>query len=221
MLRINIPEQCPASWADMQPDDQGRFCNQCQKTVIDFTEMTDEAVYNFLLAQKGKNVCGRMRATQLDRPIEQETVMLDPYWYQQLTSKQQLVYAIALFFILGMSACDEHNPATSSQQLHYSISLPKTKDSMPPTSAVLQKDSTIHAAPQHKKHSRKENPQGIEPEFQELIVQGGLAFDFPEVQPKAISIDSSKAAAHQTDTISTPKAIKKSHAFRAWLKKIF
>jgi hypothetical protein len=52
MLRINIPEQCHEEWSAMQQQEQGRFCAQCQKTVIDFSEMSDEAVRNFFYSSK-------------------------------------------------------------------------------------------------------------------------------------------------------------------------
>ena len=52
----------------MTPDTGGRFCNQCSKTVIDFTTWSDSALYNFF-AKKPQHVCGRFVNTQLHRPI--------------------------------------------------------------------------------------------------------------------------------------------------------
>ena len=46
----------------------GRFCDQCSKTVIDFTTWSDSALYNFF-AKKPQHVCGRFVNTQLHRPI--------------------------------------------------------------------------------------------------------------------------------------------------------
>ena len=56
----------------MKPDEGGRFCGQCQKTVIDFSGMTDEAVMQTMAQQVG-NVCGRFREDQLNRHLRKET----------------------------------------------------------------------------------------------------------------------------------------------------
>jgi hypothetical protein len=47
---------------------QGRFCNSCQKTVVDFTSMTDAEVVRWLTKQKG-NTCGRFTEKQLAREL--------------------------------------------------------------------------------------------------------------------------------------------------------
>lgn len=53
----------------MTPNERGRFCGQCQKTVVDFTTMTDDEVLATLQATSG-NTCGRFFAQQLDRPLQ-------------------------------------------------------------------------------------------------------------------------------------------------------
>jgi len=54
----------------MSPDEKGRFCNLCAKTVVDFTAMPQPAVETYLLANDDKKVCGRFSATQLhDAPV--------------------------------------------------------------------------------------------------------------------------------------------------------
>lgn len=53
----------------MMPNERGRFCGQCQKTVIDFSTMTDDEVLDTLQAATG-NTCGHFLAQQLDRPLQ-------------------------------------------------------------------------------------------------------------------------------------------------------
>lgn len=67
-IQISIPAPCNQDWAKMQPNEQGRFCNQCSKTVIDFTTWSDTALFEFFSKDHG-HVCGRFLSTQLDRPI--------------------------------------------------------------------------------------------------------------------------------------------------------
>ena len=51
----------------MLPVKDGRHCNSCQKNVIDFSLMTDEAVQNYFIENNGTAVCGRFKNTQLAR----------------------------------------------------------------------------------------------------------------------------------------------------------
>lgn len=66
-LIISIPEPCHEDWEDMSPCAQGRFCAACQKTVVDFSELSDAAVARILSTQQ---VCGRFALSQLNRPLE-------------------------------------------------------------------------------------------------------------------------------------------------------
>lgn len=67
-IQIAIPSPCHEDWNKMTPTDKGRFCASCQKQVIDFTQWSDKELYEFFNKQQSK-VCGRFRATQLNRPI--------------------------------------------------------------------------------------------------------------------------------------------------------
>ncbi|MBI3240147.1 MAG: carboxypeptidase regulatory-like domain-containing protein [Flavobacteriia bacterium] len=50
----------------MTPNDQGRFCGSCQKTVVDFTRMSDAAIFRFMEATTS-SVCGRMSNDQQEK----------------------------------------------------------------------------------------------------------------------------------------------------------
>lgn len=67
-LNIEIPQSCHENWNAMQPKAQGRHCLSCEKTVVDFTAMTDAELINFF-SKKKDNVCGRFTTEQLDRDI--------------------------------------------------------------------------------------------------------------------------------------------------------
>lgn len=65
-FKISVPQPCPQDWQGMQPDEKGRYCLSCRKSVVDFTTMTDQEVY-LHLAQSSGNVCGRLRPAQLKK----------------------------------------------------------------------------------------------------------------------------------------------------------
>jgi Secretion system C-terminal sorting domain len=67
-ITINIPEGCTQDWNMMEQRNEGKHCNSCQKTVIDFTLMTDTQLANFF-KKNTSNVCGRFYDDQLDRQI--------------------------------------------------------------------------------------------------------------------------------------------------------
>ncbi|QBN19658.1 energy transducer TonB [Flavobacterium nackdongense] len=62
--RITIPEPCQEDWNKMTPNDTGRFCGSCSKNVVDFTNMIPEEIQIYF--QQNKNVCGRIKKSQLD-----------------------------------------------------------------------------------------------------------------------------------------------------------
>jgi len=65
-MKISIPQPCHENWQQMTPNEQGRFCASCQKTVVDFTDWTDKMLIDFLL--KNKTVtCARFTNIQLEK----------------------------------------------------------------------------------------------------------------------------------------------------------
>ncbi len=67
-ILISIPQPCTQRFEDMEPDAKGRFCGSCQKTVIDFTAMTDSQLLSFFKNNTG-DVCGKVADDQLERAI--------------------------------------------------------------------------------------------------------------------------------------------------------
>ncbi len=66
-FKIAIPQACHENWNSMQPDDNGRFCDSCQKSVFDFTNASDKEIANKIA--NSTNLCGRFRKSQLDRQL--------------------------------------------------------------------------------------------------------------------------------------------------------
>src|ERR1700754_1109638 len=67
-FKVTMGNPCSFGWQNMTPDGKGRHCAQCDKTVVDFTVMTDEQLVNYLLTHK--NVCGHFNKSQLGRTME-------------------------------------------------------------------------------------------------------------------------------------------------------
>ena len=51
----------------MTPEDKGRFCSVCTKTVFDFTKASDKEIIEHL--NRDKNACGRFYKNQLSQDL--------------------------------------------------------------------------------------------------------------------------------------------------------
>ncbi|MBP6624457.1 MAG: hypothetical protein KA198_04755 [Chitinophagaceae bacterium] len=67
-LVIQILNPCHENWDEMTLTDQGKFCSNCQKVVIDFSEKTDAELVDYFNTHS--SFCGRFKQTQIDRYIE-------------------------------------------------------------------------------------------------------------------------------------------------------
>ncbi|MBC7936103.1 MAG: T9SS type A sorting domain-containing protein [Rhizobacter sp.] len=93
-LHLSIPEPCHENWNEMSPNEQGRFCNSCAKTVVDFSAMTDAQLLFYFENLKNENVCGHVYKDQLDRSIKTLPLprkKIFAYWQ----------YFLAFFMMLG------------------------------------------------------------------------------------------------------------------------
>jgi len=104
MLHLSIPKPCHEDWAKMNPNEKGRHCNVCCKTVVDFTSMSDtEVKYFFINKKKEESVCCRFKNEQLHRikiqlPYNIYTISM-PLWKRFLT-------ACLLAFSSMLFSCD-------------------------------------------------------------------------------------------------------------------
>ncbi|MFT3680087.1 MAG: hypothetical protein QM791_07420 [Ferruginibacter sp.] len=67
-LYISLPKPCGEDWEQMEHRSNGRFCTNCKKTVVDFTQMTDKELFNYF-SSTTSIPCGRFHTSQLNRQI--------------------------------------------------------------------------------------------------------------------------------------------------------
>jgi hypothetical protein len=58
--RLKIETPCHEDWTKMSPNKDGRHCGLCDKTVIDFTVMSQEEITNYLTHNSKAQICGRI-----------------------------------------------------------------------------------------------------------------------------------------------------------------
>lgn len=66
-LTLQIPEPCHENWNQMTSVDKGHFCSSCNKTVLDFTQKSDEQIIEAF--ESHEKVCGRFKTSQLNRQL--------------------------------------------------------------------------------------------------------------------------------------------------------
>lgn len=67
-VHLRVDQPCSENWDAMLPEENGRFCGSCAKTVVDFSQMSDQQVIDYL-GRAGQHVCGRFASDQLERPL--------------------------------------------------------------------------------------------------------------------------------------------------------
>lgn len=99
-LNVTIPIPCHENWASMTTIPQGRFCQVCTKTVIDFTTMSDDKIIKVINDNNGKELCGKFHNSQLNRTL---IPLQTPKWYNATVWKYILTGTI-MFSVLQSNA---------------------------------------------------------------------------------------------------------------------
>jgi hypothetical protein len=108
--RIHIPVPCSEDWNKMSKNTDGRMCDACQTTVVDFSNRSLEEIKTYFEVNAGKNVCGQYR----------ERHVTDTKWYNFLNSFEILFskarlgsFAVGcITFLLLITGCyhRKHHP---------------------------------------------------------------------------------------------------------------
>ena len=95
-FKFSIPKPCHEDWGKMTPNNKGRFCDSCVKTVVDFTKKSTTEIQDFLIENKNQNICGHFQTKQLDTiTIEIPNAIFN----QQLSFRK--LFIVAAFFAMG------------------------------------------------------------------------------------------------------------------------
>ena len=90
--KISIPQPCNQEWSKMSASKNGKYCDECKLTVVDFTKMSDEEIQSYLI---GKSyVCGRFNCSQ----IYNQT-------YSKLDSMKEKAQSISFAFLKYIVLC--------------------------------------------------------------------------------------------------------------------
>ncbi|WP_118950696.1 hypothetical protein [Taibaiella helva] len=99
---IQIPKPCHENWDHMLPEEQGRHCLSCCKTVIDFSTWDKESILAYLQNKNGERVCGRFNAEQVTTaPAPSQQELLQGVLSSAMPLLRKIAAVIVLCFGLG------------------------------------------------------------------------------------------------------------------------
>ncbi|MFH7004388.1 hypothetical protein [Flavobacterium bizetiae] len=135
--QINVPKPCSQNWNSMLPNKDGRFCNSCSKTVIDFTKMEIPEIKNYLIENSGKEgVCGHFKFDQVQT---KESIKYDN-WRNRISRikikpiKNLALFSVSLLFTLtscmGKAAIDGEPAVIDNDTISDSEIINKEKDTI-------------------------------------------------------------------------------------------
>lgn len=67
--KTELSFQCLRQWESMTPTDGGRFCDDCRKTVIDFSKIPVQQLDKLIQNDNTSELCGNFYAYQLKKPF--------------------------------------------------------------------------------------------------------------------------------------------------------
>jgi hypothetical protein len=113
-MRISIENPCHEDWQTMTPETQGRFCGACEKTVVDFTTMSDAEILHYFSKPSVEKTCGRFRVEQLSESgTSKPNIPSERNWVPATSSKPSkallhFAYLLVIVMGVGLSSCNNH-----------------------------------------------------------------------------------------------------------------
>ena len=142
-FHLSIPKPCHENWSIMTPNEKGRFCKLCTKTVVDFTNKTDKEIQDYVLDNKDQRICGHFYKKQLDSlTIE----IPEEVFYQKLSFSK--VFLLVLLITMGTTLLSCKHDGGKVQKIDHVIlldSIEKHNDSITRNNLIealsIEKDS--------------------------------------------------------------------------------
>ena len=186
---LKIEKPCHEDWNKMAPNQLGRHCQLCEKTVVDFTKMSSEEIKEYLSNRGNERICGRI----LKEPVKRIPSKKEQWFNNQRLRINQKIGFIPmrisllsiLSFLMILFGCNQ----TTEE------SKPDTKVNSPITSGdSIANDSTqrideLHtvgniAMPEPLMGDVIQELGEVDEQFDEIPVVGKIAIEEDVERPK-------------------------------------
>ncbi|MFN6077015.1 MAG: energy transducer TonB [Fluviicola sp.] len=105
MKPFSIETPCHEDWTKMQIARDGRHCLNCQKNVVDFTQMERHEILEYLFLHKNESVCGRIYKDQIDIDYTYLYVTIEGIAKQ--SKNKSLPFYLLTTLSLYLASCEE------------------------------------------------------------------------------------------------------------------
>ena len=199
---ISIPKPCHEDWSKMTPNEKGRFCFSCSKTVVDFTKMSPDEIQDYIANNKNQRICGHIKQSQLDTINLKipEAILVQPLSFHR-------VFLLALLLSMGLTLfnCEDERGKTKKIE---SIEIVKQNEKISDTSEIKKKSEKIDSTIPIKTKSKKRDIDDVVVESM-ILTTGDIAV--LEEKPNPIDLKSIKKTTQcnnqKTDSITIPNII--------------
>lgn len=106
MSKFTIPKPCHENWDKMLPEEKGKFCASCQKSVHDFTQSSSQEIKNIFEKENG-NICGRFREDQLLHFSKFQNMVLRIERFSQNNFSKFGILISAVSLLMSISGCQK------------------------------------------------------------------------------------------------------------------
>lgn len=107
-MKPTIAIPCPANWDEMKIGQLSRHCNSCAKDVIDFTQQSRHEILAYLIEHRNKEVCGRVRSSQLD--YRHEEILVTIRDLEKKHRNTNLSWYLLTMATLSLMSCESEPP---------------------------------------------------------------------------------------------------------------
>jgi TonB family protein len=108
-IQTKIDRPCSESWDSMKIGINQRFCENCSKNVIDFTNMRKIEILEYLLLNYDKKVCGRVYNWQIDYKKNDYLESINKLSNQSINSNLKFYLLTLGSLILSGCSTDKNN----------------------------------------------------------------------------------------------------------------
>ncbi|MFN6084020.1 MAG: TonB family protein, partial [Fluviicola sp.] len=142
MKPFSIETPCHEDWTKMQIARDGRHCLNCQKNVVDFTQMERHEILEYLFLHKNESVCGRIYKDQID--IDYTNLYVTIEGIAKQSKNKSLPFYLLTTLSLYLASCEEEKPKEKVQYA-YQPTEPKTfnLDTIFVKKDIIKKDKKI------------------------------------------------------------------------------
>jgi hypothetical protein len=112
-IKLSIPTPCHEDWNTMTATQSGKFCASCQKTVVDFSRMSDAEIIRYFTDFQG-DTCGRLTEKQLNSVIAEPLVLKPNYRWAYALSALLLPTIAASQTVKNSAPMEMRDPSVAS-----------------------------------------------------------------------------------------------------------